>query len=99
MGIEHSSTYFQASDDAHAHVIRFLLGVFSNKPEDILNAMFSPFFSISLQDAFTLSQLEDDDFREQLPLKCPQFHAHPCKETSRCWRTVQVTDHPRRYSL
>jgi DNA helicase-2/ATP-dependent DNA helicase PcrA len=73
-GIEHSSTYFQASDDAHAHVIRFLLGVFSNKPEDIRNAMFSPFFPISLQDAFTLSQLEDDEFREQLPLKCPQFH-------------------------
>ncbi len=72
-GVEHSSTYFQASDDAHRQVVRFLLGVFSDKPEDIRNAMFSPFFPISLQDAFALSQLENGEFRAQLPAKCPQF--------------------------
>ncbi len=43
-GIEHSSTYFQASDDVHWYVVRFLLGIFSDKVEDIKNSMFTPFF-------------------------------------------------------
>ena len=71
--IDHSSTYFQASDDAHTYVVRFLLGIFSNEVNDIRNAMFTPFFPISLRDAFSLAQLEDDEFRENLPIKCPEF--------------------------
>jgi len=71
--IEHSSTYFQASDDAHTYVVRFLLGIFSNEVNDVRNAMFTPFFPISLRDAFSLAQLEDDEFREDLPIKCPEF--------------------------
>ena len=72
-GIEHSSTFFQASDDAHEFVVRFLLGVFSDKPRDIKNAMFTPFFPITLKDAFSLAQLEDEEFLRELPIRCPEF--------------------------
>jgi DNA helicase-2/ATP-dependent DNA helicase PcrA len=72
-GIEHSSTYFQASDDAHWYVVRFLLGVFSDKVEDIKNAMFTPFFPVALRAAFSLAQLEGDEFLRELPIRCPEF--------------------------
>jgi ATP-dependent DNA helicase UvrD/PcrA len=72
-GIEHSSTYFQASDDAHEYVVRFLLGIFSDRARDIKNAMFTPFFPITLKDAFSLAQLEDEEFLKELPERCPEF--------------------------
>ena len=72
-GMEHSSTFFQASDDAHEFVIRFLLGVFSDNPRDVKNAMFTPFFPITLKDAFSLAQLEDEEFLRELPIRCPEF--------------------------
>lgn len=72
-GVEHSSTFFQASDNAHEFVIRFLLGVFSDNPRDVKNAMFTPFFPITLREAFSLAQLEDDEFLRELPIRCPEF--------------------------
>lgn len=72
-GVDHSSTYFQASDDAHWYVVRFLLGIFSDKAEDVRNAMFTPFFPVSLRGAFSLAQLEDDDLLRELPARCPEF--------------------------
>ena len=72
-GVEHSTTYFQASDSAHEFVIRFLLGIFSDKAQDIKNSMFTPFFPINLRDAFSLAQLEDEEFLMELPIRCPEF--------------------------
>jgi ATP-dependent DNA helicase UvrD/PcrA len=72
-GVEHSSTYFQASDDAHDYVVRFLLGIFSDKARDVKNAMFTPFFPVTLKEAFSLAQLEDDEFLRALPERCPEF--------------------------
>jgi len=51
-GIEHSSTYFSASGDAKDNVIQFLKGVLSSDIQIIKNAMFTPFFPCSIQDAF-----------------------------------------------
>ncbi|MBS7633644.1 ATP-dependent helicase [Candidatus Bathyarchaeota archaeon] len=72
-GIEHSSTYFSASNDARIHTISFLRGVLSNEPNDVRNAMFTPFFPISLQDAFELTELEDELTLDRIYEKCPEF--------------------------
>ncbi|MDG7011592.1 MAG: ATP-dependent helicase [Nitrososphaerota archaeon] len=71
--IEHSSTYFQASDEAHAHVVGFLRGILSDDIRDVRAAMFTPFFPVRLRDAFSLAQLEDDELRKELPVRCPEF--------------------------
>ncbi len=53
--IEHSSTYFSASNEAKNNIITFLRGIFSNNIEFVKNAMFTSFFPISLHEAFELS--------------------------------------------
>jgi DNA helicase-2/ATP-dependent DNA helicase PcrA len=53
-GIEHSSTAYEASSEAQEYILKFLLGVLSNQTNDVRNAMFTPFFPISLQNAFEL---------------------------------------------
>jgi len=55
-GIDHSSTFFSASSEAQTSIISFLKGMFSSEIASIKNAMFTPFFPISLQDAFMLSE-------------------------------------------
>lgn len=72
-GIEHSSTSYEASSDAQEYIVKFLLGLFSNRMDDVRNAMMTPFFPISLQGAFELSQMEDKELREQLPIRCPEY--------------------------
>jgi len=54
-GMDFSSTFFSASNDAKNHIIAFLKGVLSSDVNDIKNAMFTPFFPCSLQQAFELS--------------------------------------------
>ncbi|HHI04349.1 MAG TPA: ATP-dependent helicase, partial [Candidatus Woesearchaeota archaeon] len=54
-GMEFSSTFFSASNDAKNHIINFLKGVLSSDVNDVKNAMFTPFFPCSLQQAFELS--------------------------------------------
>ncbi len=72
-GIEHSSTSYEASSEAQEYIVKFLLGILSNRTNDVRNAMLTPFFPISLQDAFELAQLDDAGLREQLPARCPEF--------------------------
>ncbi len=73
-GIEHSSTYFSASNDARRHTITFLQGVLSNDLNDVRNSMFTPFFPISVQNAFELSELDDREFTfERVFAKSPEF--------------------------
>ncbi|MBU1197045.1 ATP-dependent helicase [Candidatus Micrarchaeota archaeon] len=54
-GILHSSTFFGGSGTAKEHAIRFLRSFFSDEPEDLRAAMFTPFFPLPLSDAFALS--------------------------------------------
>ncbi len=75
-GIEHSSTYFAASNDARTHVINFIRGLLSNDISDVRNAMFTPFFPISLQDAFDLTEIKNKDLTMQdIYKKSPGFKA------------------------
>ena len=53
-GMDFSSTFFSASKDAKNHIINFLKGVLSSDISDIKNAMFTPFFPCSMQEAFSL---------------------------------------------
>lgn len=54
--IDHSSTFFSASKEAQKSIITFLKGMLSDNTDYIKEAMFTPFFPISLQDAFRLSE-------------------------------------------
>ncbi len=74
MGIDHSSSYFASSDDARGHVITFVKGVFSKDLDDIKNAMFTPFFPITLQDAFEISTTNKDELTiDKIYNKSPEF--------------------------
>jgi len=68
-GIEHSSTHFSASTEAKQNIIAFLRGVFSSECDFVKNAMFTPFFPLSLQEAFELStkKLSIEDILEKAP--------------------------------
>lgn len=71
-GINFSSTFFTASAEAKSNIIKFLRGVLSNDIADIKNAMFTPFFPISLQSAFENAGIEVssiDSFCE----RCSEF--------------------------
>jgi DNA helicase-2/ATP-dependent DNA helicase PcrA len=83
--VEHSSTFFQASDEAQRHVIKFLLGVLSDSTDDLKNAMFTPFFPVSLRDAFALAQMDEERFRKELDSKCRGF-------TDARWKVESVSD-------
>ena len=72
-GIEHSSTSYEASSEAQEYIVKFLLGILSNRTNDVRNAMLTPFFPISLQNAFELAHLDDAGLREHLPIRCPEF--------------------------
>ncbi|MGI9554281.1 MAG: UvrD-helicase domain-containing protein [Thermodesulfobacteriota bacterium] len=52
LGIEFSTTFFSGSDDAKNDIITFLRAVLSKNIQEVKNAMFTPYFPISIQDAF-----------------------------------------------
>lgn len=58
-GMDYSTTFFSASGEAKEHIINFLKGVLSFDVRDIKNAMYTPFFPLSLQEAFMLSGKKD----------------------------------------
>lgn len=70
--INHSSTFFSASHEAQTSIILFLKGVLSTNIDDIKEAMFTPFFPISLQKAFELSEKKYLTLSE-IYSACPQF--------------------------
>ncbi|NOX71594.1 MAG: ATP-dependent helicase [Candidatus Micrarchaeota archaeon] len=65
-GMDFSSTFFSASDDAKNHIITFLRGVLSYDVQDVINSMFTPFFPCSLQDAFRIAEGSYADVSELL---------------------------------
>lgn len=71
-GIEHSSTYFSSSDEARESIVRFLKGILSNDIQMIKNSMFTPFFPISIQDAFDMAGNKDITLEEMFQ-KYPEF--------------------------
>ncbi|HMA83781.1 MAG TPA: ATP-dependent DNA helicase [Candidatus Thermoplasmatota archaeon] len=70
--IDHSSTFFSASNEAQTNIISFLKGVLSDNIDYIKEAMFTPFFPISLQEAFRLSEKKYLSLSE-LYTACPNF--------------------------
>ncbi len=71
-GMEFSSTFFSASNDAKNHIINFLRGILSNEAQDVKNSMFTPFFPCTLQEAFPIA--EDKYIKiEQIMEKLPKF--------------------------
>ncbi len=71
-GINFSTTFFTASTEAKANIIKFLKGMLSNNIIDIKNAMFTPFFPVSLQEAFEVSEIKDLTI-DLLYQRCPEF--------------------------
>lgn len=71
-GMDFSSTFFSASNDAKNYIILFLRGILSNNVQDVKNAMFTPFFPCSLQEAFNLAEKRDLKL-EEIYDKVPEF--------------------------
>lgn len=91
-GIAHSSTFFGGSGSAKDHAIRFLKAFFSDNPDDLKAAMFTPFFPLSLKDAFELSTSKTFCIKEVCE-KSPGFKrlrdsARNVEEVSRVFREV-----------
>lgn len=73
-GLEHSTTFFAASKEAKENIITFLKGVLSKDVSLVRNAMFTPFFPISLQDAFEISKKKAYELTiEEIYTQCPEF--------------------------
>ena len=71
-GLDFSSTFFSASNDAKNHIISFLKGVLSSDVQEVRNSMFTPFFPCSLQDAFQITEHKNITLPELLE-KSPPF--------------------------
>ncbi len=71
-GINFSSTFLSASNDAKKHIINFLKGVLSSDVRDVKKAMFTPFFPCTLQEAFNISS-EKSIGIENICEKIPAF--------------------------
>ncbi len=70
--ITFSSTYVASSIEAKQNVIRFLRAVFGQSIDDIKTAFFTPFFPITLQKAFELTERKGLTI-EQVYTECPEF--------------------------
>lgn len=70
--IEHSSTFFSASQEAKENLIIFLKGLFSKELEFVKKSMFTPFFPITFSKAFELSS-EKGLTVQKIEEACPKF--------------------------
>ncbi len=91
-GIPHSSTFFGGSGEAKEHAIRFLKGFFSDDVNDLKAAMFTPFFPLSLKEAFELAASKTFSL-QQVCDKSPGFKqlreaAKNVEEVSKVFREV-----------
>ncbi|MCG2718275.1 MAG: PD-(D/E)XK nuclease family protein, partial [Nanoarchaeota archaeon] len=80
-GVEFSTTFFSASDEAMRNIITFLKGIISSDFNEVKNAMFTPFFPESLQRAFEIAddpvfdKIKDPRQKlEELYKRCPAFY-------------------------
>jgi len=91
-GIPHASTFFGGSGEAKEYAIRFLRGFFSDDANDLKAAMFTPFFPLSLKDAFALSALKTFSVQDVCD-KSPGFKrlrdsARNVEEVSKVFREI-----------
>ncbi len=86
-GINHSSTYFSASGEARDSIICFLKSIFSNDMDMIKAAMFTPFFPITLRDAFALADNRDLSI-DLIYKKSPEFKS--LRESAKCIEDVNI---------
>jgi len=56
MGIDTSPAFISITDVVKEDIIRFIRGILSDDVEDVMNAMFTPYSPVSLQEAFLLSR-------------------------------------------
>ncbi|OIO23038.1 hypothetical protein AUJ65_04520 [Candidatus Micrarchaeota archaeon CG1_02_51_15] len=70
--IEFSSTFVASSLEAKENIIKFLKAVFSDDVNDVKNAFFTPFFPITLREAFQLSSNKKLSLEDVLKA-CPEF--------------------------
>jgi len=66
LGLEYSSTFFSGSDDAKNDIIAFLRAVLSKNIQEVKNAMFTPYFPVSIQDAFEFADRKYEKLEELL---------------------------------
>ncbi len=71
-GFKYSSTFLSASSIAKKDIIDFLTGLLSEDIQDIKSAMFTPFFPLSLKDAFKLAGKKDFNL-DLVFQECPKF--------------------------
>ena len=76
--IPFSSTRYTASNEARESIIKYLRGMLSNDPQDMRNALLTPFAPVSLPDAFDILD-EDKITIETLMEKAPAFMAQKGK--------------------
>lgn len=72
LGVDLSSTFYSASTEAKDNIIVFIKGILSDDINEVKNAMFTPFFPITLQEAFKIGN-EKKLTIEQLYEKIPEF--------------------------
>lgn len=53
--LDYSSTFFSASNDARTSIVKFVHSLFTKDEEVVKEAMFTPFFPITLHDAFEIA--------------------------------------------
>jgi DNA helicase-2/ATP-dependent DNA helicase PcrA len=70
--VDHSTTFFSASEEAKENIIIFLKGVLSNDMQLVKNSMFTSFFPLSLQESFELNKKKDLTL-EEIYTACPDF--------------------------
>ena len=66
IGLEYSTTFFSGSDDAKNDIITFLRAVLSKNIQEVKNAMFTPYFPLSIQDAFEFADKKYEKFNDLL---------------------------------
>lgn len=66
LGFEYSTTFFSGSDDAKNDIITFLRSVLSKSIQEVKNAMFTPYFPLSIQDAFEYADKKYDKLDDLL---------------------------------
>jgi DNA helicase-2/ATP-dependent DNA helicase PcrA len=73
-GIDFSSTFLASSKEAKQNIITYLGGLLSNEIGMVKASMFTPFFPITLQDAFELAKKRNLTLQEIYNI-CPEFKA------------------------
>lgn len=70
--MDYTTTYLASSKEAKENIIKFIKAVFTNKINEIKSAFFTPYFPITMKDAFELSENKKLTL-EEIYEKSPKF--------------------------